>query len=151
MVLKEFRSRFIGKVSPVHFFWGSFDLAVTRFSGRRAPERPGADPITKEAYSHEVISHGFWPGDGEIVKDAAFYAYAAPEPAGFKYRKVLPAKAFYSGEKNEFFLMYDDVRLAESPEQTLLDFCQSTYEAGASSGDWDRANLERPAVSATGA
>ncbi len=150
-VLKEFRSRFIGKVSPVHFFWGSFDLAVTRFSGRRAPERPGADAITKEAYSHEVISHGFWPGDGEIVKDAAFYAYAAPEPAGFKDRKVLPAKAFYSGEKNEFFLMYDDVRLSDSPEQTLLDFCQSTYEAGASAGDWDRANLERPAVSATGA
>jgi hypothetical protein len=150
-VLKEFRSRFIGKVSPVHFFWGSFDLAVTRFSGRRAPERPGADAITKEAYSHEAISHGFWPGDGEIVKDAAFYAYAAPEPAGFKDRKVLPAKAFYSGEKNEFFLMYDDVRLSDSPEQTLLDFCQSTYEAGASAGDWDRANLERPAVSATGA
>jgi hypothetical protein len=150
-VLKEFRSRFIGKVSPVHFFWGSFDLAVTRFSGRRAPERAGADPITKEAYSHEVISHGFWPGDGEIVKDAAFYAYAAPEPAGFQDRKVLPAKAFYSGEKNEFFLMYEDVRLSDSPEQNLLDFCQSTYEAGASAGDWDRANLERPATSATGA
>jgi hypothetical protein len=148
-VLKEFRSRFIGKVSPVHFFWGSFDLAVTRFSGRRAPERPGADPITREAYSHEVISHGFWPGDGEIVKDAAFYAYAAPEPAGFKDGKVLPGKAFYNGEKNEFFLMYDDVRLSDSPEQTLLDFCQSTYEAGASAGDWDRANLERPATSAT--
>ena len=147
-VMKEFRSRFIGKVSPVHFFWGSFDLAVTRFSGRRAPERAGADPITKEAYSHEVISHGFWPGDGEIVKDAAFYAYAAPEPAGFKDRKALPGKAFYSSEKNEFFLMYDDVRLSDSPEQTLLDFCQSTYEAGASAGDWDRANLERPATSA---
>jgi Family of unknown function (DUF5996) len=150
-VLKEFRSRFIGKVSPVHFFWGSFDLAVTRFSGRRAPERPGADLITRKAYSHEVISHGFWPGDGEIIKDAAFYAYAAPEPAGFKDRKVLPGKAFYNGEKNEFFLMYDDVRLADSPEQTLLDFCQSTYEAGASAGDWDRANLERPATSVTGA
>jgi hypothetical protein len=150
-VLKEFRSRFIGKVSPAHFFWGSFDLAVTRFSGRRAPERAGADPITKEAYSHEVISHGFWPGDGEIVKDAAFYAYAAPEPAGFRDRRVLPAKAFYGGEKNEFFLMYEDVRLSDSPERTLLDFCQSTYEAGASAGDWDRANLERPATSATGA
>ena len=141
VVLREFRSRFIGKVSPVHFFWGSFDLAVTRFSGRRAPERPGADPITKEAYSHEVISHGFWPGDGEIVKDAAFYAYAAPEPEGFKMWRVLPAKAFYSGEKNEFFLMYEDVRLADSPEQTLLDFCQSTYEAGANLGNWDRAEL----------
>src|ERR1700730_2722994 len=100
-VFKEFRSRFIGKASPVHFFWGSFDLAVTRFSGRRAPERPGADAITKEAYSHEVISHGFWPGDGEIVKDAAFYAYAAPEPAGFRDRRVRPEKAFYSSETKE--------------------------------------------------
>jgi hypothetical protein len=144
-VFREFRSRFIGKSSPVHFFWGSFDLAVTRFSGRRAPERPGADPITKEAYSHECISVGFWPGDGEVVKDAAFYAYAAPEPAGFGARRVLPAKAFYSKEKSEFFLMYDDVRLADSPEQSLLDFCQSTYEAGAVLGNWDRANLERPA------
>jgi hypothetical protein len=147
-VFREFRSRFIGKASPVHFFWGSFDLAVTRFSGRRAPERPGADPITKEAYSHEVISVGFWPGDGEVVKDAAFYAYAAPEPAGFKERQVRPAKAFYSTEKNEYFLMYDDVRLADSPEQALLDFCQSTYEAGAILGNWDRANLERPALGA---
>ncbi len=147
----EFRSRFIGKVSPVHFFWGSFDLAVTRFSGRRAPERPGADPITKEAYSHEVISVGFWPGDGEVVKDAAFYAYAAPEPAGFKERRVRPAKAFYSTERNEFFLMYDDVRLSDSPEQLLLDFCQSTYEAGAILGNWDRPNLERNAAGATNA
>ncbi len=144
-VLWEFRSRFIGKCSPVHFFWGSFDLAVTRFSGRRAPERPGVDPITKESYSHEVISHGFWPGDGEIVKDAAFYAYAAPEAPGFKDRKVLPAKAFYSTDKGEYFLMYDDMRSAESPEQTLLDFCQSTYDAGAELGKWDRANLERSA------
>jgi hypothetical protein len=147
-VFKEFRSRFIGKASPVHFFWGSFDLAVTRFSGRRAPERPGADAITKEAYSHEVISHGFWPGDGEIVKDAAFYAYAAPEPAGFKERRVLPAKAFYSGEKKEFFLMYEDVRQSGAPEQALLDFCQSTYEAGAIPGNWDRAKLERQASGA---
>jgi hypothetical protein len=150
-VFWEFRSRFIGKVSPVHFFWGSFDLAVTRFSGRRAPERPGADAITKEAYSHEVISVGFWPGDGEVVKDAAFYAYAAPEPAGFKERRVRPAKAFYSTEKNEFFLMYDDVRSSDSPEQLLLDFCQSTYEAGAILGNWDRPNLERYAVGATNA
>jgi hypothetical protein len=142
-VFWEFRSRFIGKVSPVHFFWGSFDLAVTRFSGRRAPERPGADAITKEAYSHEVISVGFWPGDGEIVKDAAFYAYAAPEPPGFKERRVRPAEAFYSNEKNEFFLMYDDIRSSDSPEQLLLDFCQSTYEAGAILGNWDRPNLER--------
>ena len=146
-VLWEFRSRFIGKASPVHFFWGSFDLAATRFSGRRAPERPDADFITKEAYSHEVISHGFWPGDGEVIKDAAFYAYAAPEPAGFRDQRVMPSKAFYSGEKNEFFLMYDDVRLAHSPEQALMEFCQSTYEAGANLGHWDRANLERPAAS----
>jgi hypothetical protein len=146
-VLREFRSRFIGKASPVHFFWGSFDLAATRFSGRRAPERPDADFITKEAYSHEVISHGFWPGDGEVVKDAAFYAYAAPEPAGFKEKRAMPSKAFYSGEKNEFFLMYDDVRRSHSPEQALLEFCQSTYEAGANLGHWDRASLERPVVS----
>jgi hypothetical protein len=146
-VLREFRSRFIGKASPVHFFWGSFDLAATRFSGRRAPERPDADFITKEAYSHEVISHGFWPGDGEVVKDAAFYAYAIPEPAGFREQRVMPSKAFYSGEKNEFFLMYNDVRLAQSPEQALLEFCQSTYEAGANLAKWDRANVERPAAS----
>jgi Family of unknown function (DUF5996) len=150
-VFREFRSRFIGKVSPVHFFWGSFDLAVTRFSGRRAPERPGADAVTREAYSHEVISVGFWPGDGEIVTDAAFYAYAAPEPARFKEARVRPAKAFYSAEKNEFFLMYDDVRLSDSPEQSLLDFCQSTYEAGATLGNWDRANLERPTSGAANA
>jgi hypothetical protein len=146
-VLWEFRSRFTGKASPVHFFWGSFDLAATRFSGRPAPERPDADFITKEAYSHEVISHGFWPGDGEVIKDAAFYAYAAPEPAGFRDQRVIPSKAFYSGEKNEFFLMYDDVRLAHSPEQALMEFCQSTYAAGANLGHWDRANLERPAAS----
>jgi Family of unknown function (DUF5996) len=150
-VFREFRARFIGKCSPVHFFWGSFDLAVTRFSGRRAPEKPDADFLTKEAYSHEVISVGFWPGDGEVVKDAAFYAYAAPQPAGFADRRVLPAKAFYSKEKGEFFLMYDDVRLAESPEQTLLDFCQSTYEAGAILGNWDRANLEKTPSAASGA
>jgi hypothetical protein len=146
-VLRKFRSRFIGKASPVHFFWGSFDLAATRFSGRRAPERPDADFITEEAYSHEVISHGFWPGDGAVIKDAAFYAYAAPEPAGFKDQRVMPSKAFYSGEKNEFFLMYDDVRLAHSPEQALLEFCQSTYEAGANLGHWDRASLEKSSSS----
>lgn len=141
-VFQKFRAGFIGKSSPVHFFWGSFDLAVTRFSGRRAPARPDADSITKEAYSHEVISVGFWPGDGEVIKDAAFYAYAAPEPAGFKDTRVQPAKAFYSAQKGEFFLMYDDVRLSDSPERTLLDFCQSTYEAGANLAHWDRAQLE---------
>jgi uncharacterized protein DUF5996 len=150
-VFSEFRSRFIGKVSPVHFFWGSFDLAVTRFSGRRAAERPGADAVTKEAYSHEVISVGFWPGDGEIVRDAAFYAYAAPEPAGFKEHSVRPSKAFYSTEKNEFFLPYDDVRSSDTPGQLLLEFCQSTYDAAAILGNWDRSNLERAALGARGA
>ncbi len=143
-VLQKHRAGFIGKSSPVHFFWGSFDLALTRFSGKRAPVRPDADVITKEAYSHEVISVGFWPGDGEIVKDAAFYAYTAPEPAGLKQSVVRPAKAFYSMEKSEFFLMYDDVRLSSSPEQALLDFCQSTYEAGANLAHWPRPELETP-------
>jgi Family of unknown function (DUF5996) len=143
-VFKEFRSRFLGKSSPVHFFWGSFDFAVTRFSGRRAPERPGADRITREAYSHEVISVGFWPGGGDMT-GAAFYAYAAPEPAGFGDQLVRPGSAFYSKQMNEFFLMYDDVRAADSPRDALLDFCQSTYDAGADLGNWDRANLERTA------
>ncbi len=143
-ILQNFRARFIGKSSPVHFFWGSFDLAVTRFSGRRAPARPEADVISKEGYSHEVISVGFWPGDGEVIKDAAIYAYAAPEPIGFKDSAVQPAKAFYSKEKSEFFLMYEDVRLADAPELALLDFCQSTYDAGANLAHWNRAELERP-------
>jgi hypothetical protein len=141
-VLEEFRSRFIGKDSPVHFFWGSFDLAVTRFSGRRAPERPGADGITREAYSHEVISAGFWPGGGN-VKGAAFYAYAAPEPEGLAKSQVRPASAFYDSQMHEFFLMYDDVRQAASPRTTLLEFLQSTYDAGANLAKWDRASLER--------
>jgi hypothetical protein len=143
-ILQTFRAGFIGKASPVHFFWGSFDLAATRFSGRRAPARPDADVITKEGYSHEVISVGFWPGDGEVIKDAAFYAYAAPEPPGFKDSAVQPANAFYCAEKSEFFLMYDDVRLSKSPERTLLDFCQSTYDAGANLAHWNRVELERP-------
>jgi len=126
-------------------------LAVTRFSGRRAPVRAGADSITKEAYSHEVISVGFWPGDGEVVKEAAFYAYAAPEPGGFRDGKVKPEKAFYSAEKGEYFLMYDDVRLAASPEKALMEFCLSTYEAGAELGKWDRENLERDGVAKVGA
>jgi hypothetical protein len=148
-LLQKFQAGFIGKASPVHFFWGSFDLAASRFSGRRAPVRPGADTITKEGYSHEVISVGFWPGDGEVIKDAAFYAYAAPEPAGFKDSPVRPAKAFYSPEKSEFFLMYDDVRLSNSPEKALLDFCQTTYEAGANLAHWNRAELERPSAQST--
>ena len=141
-VFKEFRSRFIGKDSPAHFFWGSFDLCVTRFSGRRAPERVGADPITREAYSHEVMSAGFWPGGGD-VKGAAFYVYAAPEPPGFSERKVKPAAAFYHPQMKEFLLMYDDVRQADSPRKALLDFLQSTYEAGANLAHWDRKELER--------
>src|ERR1700691_5414777 len=138
----EFRARFIGKASPVHFFWGSFDLAATRFSGRRAPERPGADAVTREAYSHEVSSAGFWPGGGAI-QEAAFYAYAAPEPAGFAGEKVKPAAAFYHHGIKEFLLMYDDVRGAASPREALLGFLQSTYEAGAKLAGWDRKELER--------
>ena len=140
-VFKEFRAKFIGKASPVHFFWGSFDLAATRFSGRRAPERVGADSITREAYSHEVISAGFWPGGGD-VKGAAFYAYAAPEPAGYAQHPVRPAEAFYHPQLKEFILMYDDVRRAASPRETLLAFLQSTYEAGADLGKWNREELE---------
>ncbi len=143
-VFEEFRSRFIGKDSPVHFFWGSFDLAVTRFSGRRAPDRPGADSITREAYSHEVISAGFWPGGGD-VKGAAFYAYAAPEPEGLAQARVHPAGAYYDSKMHEFFLLYEDVRQSSSPRATLLDFLQSTYGAAADLAKWDRGSLERAA------
>jgi hypothetical protein len=142
-VMQEFRSGFVGKCSPVHFFWGSFDLAVTRFSGRAAPERPGADPITREAYSHEVISHGFWPGGG-AVSSAAFYAYAAPEPPGFKEAKVEPPAAFYNRDLSEFILPYDAVRTQPEPARVLRSFLQSTYEAGAQLAQWDRGSLERP-------
>lgn len=150
-VFKTFRGRFLGKSSPVHFFWGSFDLAVTRFSGRRAPERNDADPvlrkIMREAYSHEVISAGFWPGGG-AVNDAAFYCYAAPQPGGFDKLPVLPASAFYHAGMGEYILTYDDVRRASSPTAALLQFLQSTYEAGAISANWDRELLERPAEAA---
>jgi Family of unknown function (DUF5996) len=141
-IFEEFRARFIGKCSPVHFFWGSFDLAVTRFSGRRAPEREGADAITREAYSHEVISHGFWPGSGNI-QQPAFYSYTAPEPPGLPQAKILPTSAFYNPETGGFILAYDDVRQAASPDKMLMDFLQSTYEAGANLAKWDRASLER--------
>jgi hypothetical protein len=141
-IFQEFRAGFIGKDSPVHLFWGSLDLCVTRFSGRRAPERVGADPVTREAYSHEVISAGFWPGGGDI-KGAAFYAYAAPEPAGFAEQKVQPAAAFYHPQMKELLLMYDDVRRAASPRQALLSFLQSTYEAAANLAQWNRKELER--------
>jgi hypothetical protein len=146
-IFKQFRAGFIGKASPVHFFWGSFDMAVTRFSGRRAPERVGADVITREAYSHEVISSGFWPGGGGI-KGAAFYTYAAPEPSGFGQRPVSPSRTFYDPQLKEFLLMYDDVRLSHSPRSTLLDFLQSTYDAGADLGQWNRRELEKAALSA---
>jgi hypothetical protein len=142
-ILKQFRARFIGKDSPVHFFWGSFDLAVTRFSGRRAPPRPGADAITREAYSHEVSSAGFWPGGGDVA-GPAFYSYAVPEPPGFREARVRPPQARYHAKLNEFLLMYDDVRTSLSPAAALLDFLQSTYEAAADLGKWDRAALEQP-------
>jgi hypothetical protein len=146
-VFKTFRARFIGKCSPVHFFWGAPDLAVTRFSGRRAPDHPGGIPhlpdrVTREAYSHEVSSCGFWPGGGP-VPHAAFYSYAYPEPSGFAQAPVRPDAAFYSGDLREFLLPYDAVRKSETPDETLLDFLQSTYEAAATLAHWDRAALER--------
>ncbi len=143
-VFKHYRSDFIGKSSPVHFFWGSFDLALTRFSGKRAPERKGADSITREAYSHEEISCGFWPGNADF-KTPAFYSYTVPEPPGLKDASIRPSSAFYSPEISEFLLRYDDVRNADAPEQMLLDFIQSTYEAGANLAHWDRKALERQA------
>jgi hypothetical protein len=141
-VFSQFRAGFIGKSSPVHFFWGSFDFCVTRFSGRRAPERPGADVITREAYSHEVISVGFWPGSGKI-NGPAFYAYAAPAPKGFAEAMVRPASAYYDKDLGEFILLYDSVRAAADPAATLLEFLQSTYDAGANLGSWDRKELEK--------
>ena len=141
-VFKEFRSHFIGKCSPVHFFWGSFDLAVTRFSGRRAPDREGADRITREAYSHEVISCGFWPGD-ETFKAPAFYSYTVPEPPGLKAATLRPSSAWFNPDMGEFLLRYDDVRSADAPEKVLQEFLQSTYEAGATLAHWDREALER--------
>jgi Family of unknown function (DUF5996) len=142
-VFQQFSSRFVGKVSPVHFFWGSFDLAVTRFSGRLAPPREGADSITREAYSHEVISAGFWPGNGGFG-EAAFYCYAAPSPPGFEAAAIQPASATYNTALGEFILEYEDIRAEPFPEATLLQFLQSTYEAGAELANWDRSLLERP-------
>jgi hypothetical protein len=141
-VFQEFSSRFLGKVSPVHFFWGSFDLAVTRFSGRPAPVRSDMDSITREAYSREVISAGFWPGNGGFGK-AAFYCYAAPAPKGFAEAKVLPTQAAYDEKLGEFILLYDDVRKAASPDEALMSFLESVYVAGAELGEWDRKLLER--------
>lgn len=146
-VFKQFRARFIGKCSPVHFFWGAQDLAVTRFSGRPAPLHPGGIPglpdwVTPEAYSHEVSSCGFWPGGGPISYPA-FYSYAYPEPAGFADASIKPAAAFYSTDFREFVLPYEDVRQTVAPDDTLRAFLQTTYEAAARLGKWDRASLER--------
>ncbi len=142
-VFQKFSSGFIGKISPVHFFWGSFDLAVTRFSGRPAPPRAGADAITREAYSHEVISAGFWPGNGGFG-EAAFYCYAAPAPAGLDKASIQPAKAAYDPKLGEFLYLYEDLRQEPSPDDALLTFLQTTYEASANLAHWDRAALERP-------
>ena len=145
-VFAAFRSRFIGKVSPVHFFWGSFDHAVTRFSGRRAPPPPSnpmiPDKVNREAYSHEVSSCGFWPGNGGFG-EAAFYSYAYPQPPGFADAKIRPSAASYNKAIGEFILPYDAVRQSADPSATLLDFLQSTYEAAADLAKWDRAALER--------
>jgi hypothetical protein len=148
-ILSEFSSRFIGKVSPVHFFWGAFDLAVTRFSGRTAPLHPGAPNMARfvavEAYSHEVSSCGFWPGGGPI-DEPVFYAYAYPEPQGFKDYPIQPPEAFYHAEMGEFLLPYDVVRTSGSPDKILLSFLQSSYEAAAICANWDRHTLERQTV-----
>ncbi|VIO68337.1 DUF5996 family protein [Bradyrhizobium ivorense] len=145
-VFKHFRTGFLGKASPVHFFWGSFDLAVTRFSGRLAPRHPGGvphlpDSVAHEAYSHEVSSAGFWPGGGAIDYPA-FYSYAYPEPPGYRSRQVGPAAAFFSEALGEFILPYDAVRTAADPDQALLEFLQSSYEAAAIGANWDRGALE---------
>jgi hypothetical protein len=141
-VFEEFRSAYVGKSSPVHFFWGSFDLAATRFSGRTAPPRAGADKITREAYSHEVISHGFWPGGG-VIQEPAFYGYAAPEPDGFSRAGVRPPAAYYSRDLSEFILPYEAVRTAAAPGDELTAFLHSTYDAAADLGNWPRKTLER--------
>nr|WP_167996094.1 DUF5996 family protein [Arthrobacter pigmenti] len=143
-VIGQFRSHFIGKVSPVHFFWGAMDLACTRFSGREAPTHPGGTPncadwVMEEGYSHELSSCGFWPGGGE---EGAFYAYAYPEPDGFADSAVRPDEAFYSTENGQFLLPYEAVRTAADPDQTLLEFLHTTYEAAAANGHWDRTALE---------
>jgi hypothetical protein len=146
-VLKLFRSGFLGKASPIHFFWGSFDLAVTRFSGRRAPLHPGGvpglpDDVTREAYSHEVSSAGFWPGN-EAFPRAAFYSYAYPEPPGFRDRRVTPG-GYFDTTLGEFILPYDSVSAAADPDALLLDFLSTTYAAAAETAGWDRAALECP-------
>ena len=145
-VFKRFRTGFLGKVSPVHLFWGSFDLAVTRFSGRSAPRHPGGvpalpDSVTREAYSHEVSSAGFWPG-GNGIDYPAFYSYAYPKPDGFEAARPSPAAAYFDEKLGEFLLPYDAIRRSPDPEATLMDFLESTYQIAADRGDWDRAALE---------
>ena len=142
MVMQEYRSQFIGKSSPIHFFWGSFDLALTFFSGRPAPQKPGVDPLTREAYSHEVISVGFWPGNAQFPHPA-FYSYTIPAPDGIATASIHPSNAYFNPDLGEFLLKYDDVRSMENPEQSLLDFFRSTYATGANLAHWDRATLER--------
>jgi hypothetical protein len=149
-VFRRFSSRYKGKCSPIHFFWGSFDLAVTRFSGRPAPEHPGgvpglADWVAREAYSHEVSSAGWWPG-GEAFPEPAYYSYAYPEPAGYKDAPVRPAEAVYHEQLREFILPYEAVRRSADPDETLMAFLQSTYEAAAERAGWDRPALERVPV-----
>ena len=146
-VLSHFRSSFLGKVSPVHFFWGSFDLAVTRFSGRRAPSHPGGvpnlpDAVAREAYSHEVSSAGFWPGGGGVIEEPTFYSYAYPAPDGFADARVRPAAAYFHKTLGEFVLPYEAVRTSSDPDKALMDFLQSTYDAAADLGRWDRGALE---------
>jgi hypothetical protein len=148
--MREFRGRFTGKASPVHFFWGGFDLAATRFSGRSAPPHPGGAPnvgdwVMREAYSQEVSSAGFWPGGGAL-NEPAFYSYAYPEPAGFADALVQPEAAYYDRAMGEFILPYESVRLAPSPERALMAFLQSSYEAAANLAKWDRSALERVAA-----
>ncbi|MGF1471283.1 MAG: DUF5996 family protein [Rubrobacteraceae bacterium] len=135
-VFKEFSGRFYGKQSPVHLFWHSFDLALTRFSGRRAPEREGADKVTREAYSHEVVSFGFWAGD-QTVREPAFYAYAAPEPEGLTNQPLRPETAFWTPEGGTALLMYEELRKSDAPKETLLEFLESAYQAGAKTAGWD--------------
>jgi hypothetical protein len=149
-VMQRFRGRFLGKCSPVHFFWGACDLAVTRFSGRTAPEHPGGAPnvgdwVMKEGYSHELSSCGFWPGGGPIA-EPVFYAYAYPEPAGFPDAPLQPREAYYDQNMREFILPYEAVRMAGNPDEALLSFLQSTYEAAANLGQWDREALERASL-----
>jgi Family of unknown function (DUF5996) len=144
-VFTESRCQFVGKCSPVHFFWGGFDLAVTRFSGRLAPPREGP-AFMREAYSHEVISHGFWPGNA--TQEAMFYTYAVPEPAGFKEASVLPSAARYHPDLGEFILPYEAARRAASPEESIRSFVDSTYERAATLAQWDRVTVERPRATA---